>query len=117
MAKPKLHSAFLQFYTWCKNWLKAMVKLAKLLPRRQGEEESDPAPGVLTPLDKELGRRIQERQAGGRVITTGQGGPNMPKHQFCACGRRAKRTDKAQIAGREGAFYNCSIHGEFFVGK
>jgi hypothetical protein len=100
----------------CSTALKKLV--AKLLPRRREiHEEPDPAPGVLTPLDKELGRRIQERQAGGRVVTTSQSDPNMPKWQFCKCGRRAKRIDKVQLGGREGAFYRCSIHGEFFVGR
>jgi hypothetical protein len=111
-----LKMAFLHFYTWCK---RLMAKLPKLLPHRgEPEEEADPAPGVLTELDKQLGREIKERQAKmSRPIDTSRGDPNMPRYQRCICGRWAKRTDKAEVGGKPGAFYKCSIHGEFFVSR
>jgi hypothetical protein len=97
-------------------WIKAMAKLPKLLPRRQVQEE-EPAPGVLTELDKKLGEQIQRRQERERAIAARSADPNMPRYQRCACGRQAKRTEKAQVGGKIGAFYRCSIHGEFFVGR
>jgi hypothetical protein len=91
-------------------WLKMVAKLPKLLPRRR--QEPEPAPGVLSELDKKLGQEIQKREERmGRPLDTRQGGPNMPRYQFCSCGRSARRTRKT--AG--GANYKCSIHGEFFV--
>lgn len=96
----------------CKKLLMAMAKLPKLLPRRC-QEEPEPAPGVLTDLDKKLGAEIQKRQTlEGKPVDTRQGGPNMPRYQPCPkCRRQSKRMEKT--AG--GANYNCRIHGKFFV--
>jgi hypothetical protein len=93
-------------------WIKAMVKLPKLLPRHQAQEEAEPAPGELTELDKKLGQKIQRRQEKmGKRVNTSAGGPNMPRYQFCTCGQRGKRTRKTM----GGAYYRCRIHGEFFI--
>jgi len=94
-------------------WIKEMVyKIADLIPDRFKREDPEPALGQLTDLDKKLGQKILERQArAGRPIDTRQGGPNMPRYQFCTCGRPAKRARKT-IGG---AHYKCSKHGEFFV--
>jgi len=94
-------------------WLKTVAKLPKLLLHRREKEEPGPAPGVLTDLDKKLGAEIQKRQAKGKVkvVDTCQGGPNMPRWQFCNCRRGAKRMRKTL----GGAYYKCPIHGEFFV--
>jgi len=90
-------------------------KIADLIPRRfrrEVPEEPEPAPGQLTELDKRLGKEIQKRKAReGRPVDTHQGGPNMPRHQHCKCGRWSKR--KRKTAG--GAYYKCRIHGDFFV--
>jgi hypothetical protein len=93
-------------------WIKTMVyKIADLIPRRLRRESLEPAPS--TPLEKELGKKIQKRQARelGRAVDTRQGGPNMPRRQRCSCGRWAKRKRKTM----GGAYYKCPIHGEFFV--
>ena len=98
-----------------REWIKAMVhKIADLIPRRLRREplESEPAP--LTPLDKELGKKIQRRQARelGKAVDTRHGGPRMPKYQPCpSCNKMAKRKRKTM----GGAYYRCRKHGEFFV--
>jgi hypothetical protein len=99
------------------DWIKSLAKLPRLLPGQHGQEEPDPAPGVLTDLDKQLGERIQRRQATERAIAARSADPNMPRYQRCACGRWGKRTQKAELGGKAGAFYKCSVHGEFFVGR
>jgi hypothetical protein len=94
--------------------IKALAKLPKLLPHRgEVREESEPAPGVLTDLDKELGQKIQRRQEKmGKSVDTRQDGPNMPRYQFCpSCHRNAKRMQKTM----GGSYYKCPIHGAFFV--
>ena len=74
-------------------------KIADLIPDRF---KRDPAPGVLTDLDKRLGQKIQQRK--GRLIDTSHGGPKMPKYQPCdICGRGAKRVQKTST----GAKYHC----------
>lgn len=89
--------------------------VAKLLPRRLKpveREQTEPGTHVPGPLEKELTRKIQERQREAvRLVASSRDGPNMPKYQFCSCGRPAKR--KKKTAG--GAFYKCSQHGRFFV--
>jgi hypothetical protein len=92
---------------------KLVKKLTKLLTREV--EEAEPAPGVLTDLDKKLGAEIQKRQTlEGKPVDTRQGGPNMPRYQPCSrCHRGSKRVEKT--AG--GANYRCPNpeHGKFFV--
>jgi len=95
-------------------WTKMVAKLPKLLPRRREVQEEEPAPGKLTDLDKILGEEIQRKQAQERAAAASRD-PNMPKYQFCDCRRPSKRTQKAQVGGKDGAFYKCPIHGEFFV--
>jgi hypothetical protein len=95
-----------------REWIKAMVyKIADLISRRLRREPSEPEPAPSTPLEKELGRKIQKRQELGRAVDTRHGGPNMPRRQRCSCGRWAKRKRKTM----GGAYYKCRIHGEFFV--
>jgi hypothetical protein len=97
-------------------WLKMVAKLPKLLPRRS-QEDSEPEPVKRTDLDQILGAEIQRKQAGERAAAASRD-PNMPRYQPCRkCRRPAKRTDKAQLGDKVGAFYKCSIHGEFFVGR
>jgi hypothetical protein len=102
-------------------WIKDMVhKIADLIPDRfKHQDTKDPAPGVLTELDKQLGRKIQQRQARekARAVDTRQGGPNMPKYQPCPKGHGLKkREDKAIVGGIPGALYYCNIcKDSFFV--
>ena len=93
--------------------IKEMVsKIADMIPRRFKREDPEPATGVPTALDKKLGQKIQQRRAKmGKPVDTSKGGPNMPRWQFCNCGRRAKRTRKTM----GGAYYRCLVHSEFFV--
>jgi len=87
-------------------WIKTMVhKIANLIPRRF-KREPESAPHVMTPLEKELARKIQQRQAReGRPVDTRTGGPNMPKWQPCdICNRGAKRVLKTST----GAKYHCT---------
>jgi hypothetical protein len=93
-------------------WLKVVAKLS---PHRRQEEDPGPAPVKRTDLDQILGAEIQRKQAGERAAAVSRD-PNMPRYQQCRCGRWAKRTQKAQLGDKVGAFYKCSIHGEFFVG-
>jgi hypothetical protein len=94
------------------SWIKALVKLPTLFRRRQAQEETEPAAGQLSELDKKLGREIQKREASeGKSVRTSTGSPNMPKYYFCKCDRRCKRVRKTV----GGAYYKCRIHGEFFV--
>jgi len=87
--------------------------LSKLLRRfrRETPVEAEPAPHVMTPLErrqfeKNLARAIQEKQAReGRIVDTRTGGPNMPKWQPCdICNRGAKRVLKTST----GAKYHCT---------
>lgn len=89
-----------------------LKKLTNLLTRRS-QTDTKPAPGVLTELEKKLGREIQRKQARkGKAVDTRQDGPNMPNSQPCSkCRRRSKRMEKT--AG--GANYRCPEHGKFFV--
>jgi hypothetical protein len=89
------------------DWLKALV--AKLFRRSQ----PDPAPGVLTELDKQLGREIQERQAQASRPRE----HNMPRYQPCPKGHGMKKiVEKAIVGGIPGALYYCNkCKNEFFV--
>ena len=105
----------MKVWAWIKTTAsKLMTKLPKLLTRRR--EEAEPAPGVLTELDKRLGKEIQRRQAKGKAVDTHQGGPNMPGSQPCPiCRRRSKRVEKIDEGHYRGAYYSCPKHGKFFV--
>jgi hypothetical protein len=96
-------------------WLRTLVaKLPRLLPRRREAEEED-EPGVLTELDKRLGKEILERQAR-RKVDTRHGGPNMPRSQPCpVCRRKSKRVGKIDEDHYRGAYYMCPNHDKFFV--
>jgi hypothetical protein len=104
-------------------WIKTMVfTIAGLIPRwfkRQATAEPEPAPHVVTPLERKLAREIQKRQAKeiGRAIDTREGGPNMPRYQPCPKDRGLKkRVDKAIVGGVPGALYYCNrCKTEFFV--
>jgi len=99
-------------------WIKTMVsKIADLIPRRfkrETPEELRPAPHVMTPLEKKLGRKIQKKQAreAARAVDTRQGGPNMPKYQSCPGGHGWKRRARKTMGG---AYYGCKKCGDFFV--
>ena len=83
-------------------WIKAIFK----------RKAPEPDTGRWSELDKKLGRKIQQRQEKmGRPVDTHRGYPNMPRYQFCNCGRQAKRSRKTD----GGAYYKCKDHGEFFV--
>jgi len=94
------------------DWLKALVD--KLFRK----SEPDPAPGVLTELDKKLGQKIQQRKERmGRSVDTSKHEHNMPKYQPCPKGHGLKKIrEKAIVGGVPGALYYCNICKiEFFV--
>ena len=65
--------------------------------------------------DKELGIEIQKRKAARGILASAprvESFPNMPKYQFCQCGRSCKRSYRQ----RTGALYNCTgCHRQFAV--
>lgn len=69
--------------------------LSKLLRRSKGGDsvEPEPAPHVDKALVRKLAKRIQGRQAKGeaKAVNTSQGGPNMPRYQFCPGGHGLKK--------------------------
>lgn len=95
-------------------WIKTMMRKLLHRSKQKASIEAEPAPGVLTDLDKKLGREIQKRQAKGqiKVADTRQGGPNMPRYQFCPQGHGLKRRTRKTMGG---AYYGCKKCGEFFV--
>jgi len=99
--------------------IKSLAKLPKLLARRDGgREEPEPAPGLLTDLDKQLGRKIQQRhEKAGRPVDTSKHEHNMPKYQPCPKGHGMKKIrGKAIVVGVPGALYYCNqCKTEFFV--
>ena len=112
-----MRKALLHFYSMCKNWVKTMALRLLHRTRHETPKEPEPAPGVLTDLDRKLGAEIQKRQARGKAINTRQGGPNMPKYQPCPKRHgMKKREDKAVVGGIPGALYYCNqCKDSFFV--
>lgn len=73
--------------------------------------ELEPAPAQVK---KSRDERWLERHSAKKLISTGRGGPNMPKYQPCPlCHHRSKRLEKTL----GGARYHCPNpdHGNFFV--
>lgn len=85
------------------NWLKSLFR------RRVA-----PQPHVPTEIEKKLADRILKRQVKeGRLVTTRQPGPNMPKSQPCPQGHGWKRRKQKTMGG---ANYHCNTcRQDFFV--
>lgn len=109
-----------KIWKWIKTMMSNIVsKLPKLLPRRhrfirEVQVGPEPAPHVMTPLEKKLGREIQKKRTRGtmRAVDTRQGSPNMPRYQPCSRGHGQKRRKRKTMGG---AYYGCKKCGDFFV--
>ena len=95
-----------------KYWKRAWSMLSKLLRRSRGGDsvEPEPAPHVDKALERKLARQIQRGAA--KAVDTCQGGPNIPRYQFCPRGHGSKKRTRKTMGG---AYYGCKKCGDFFV--